>query len=413
MFALFVLVVSCTDDRQAVTSERAADPEAAVVAPAELPTPTSVAVEPEPTPAGPGPIRVLAVMDETGVLAPLDGPALAGVVVEIDRINDAGGLLGREVQLTRIDSNARASVTARAVSRLADDPPDLLVVGCDTDFSKPALEIADELGLVTISPCADDPGYATGAWGLRNFTFGAPAGERGVIAAQTAVALHGTTALVLRDTTNPEALAFCDGFEAGFRQAGGTVSYRDEFNYDTLEPIEDRLAERGPQTDLITVCSHVPGGVDAAPSVIAMLRTGGFQAPVVAGSGVDEATWFANVPQLGDLTFVSWSSIHGNDPDQRVNETIERANENSDTPVAGVTTILGADAIDAWARAVSRVDSVEPARVASGLAAFADEPFASGEISFLSGARMDTSRLYRVLRLVGDEISVVDTVEVG
>lgn len=375
-------------------------------------TPESRAVpptaEPSPVPPAEDVIRVVSVMGETGVMAPVDGPALAGVVAEIDRMNETGGLLGRPVELTRIDTNSRLSLAERLTERLLREPPDLLVVSCDVDFSEPVLEIADGAGLITVSPCADDLGYATAVWGPRNFSFGAPADVQGVVAAGVAIERYGSTAMVLRDRTSPEALQFCNGFERAFRELGGTVVYRDEFTYDTLEPLLGRLDEGGRPSDAIAVCSHVPGigTTDGAPNVIEQLRLLGFDAPIVAGSTVDQAAWFADVPQLGELTYVTWSSIFGNDPDPAVNALTQRANQNGETAGAGVSTVLGADSIAGWARAVEAVSSLEPDRVAAAMTSYRDEEFLTGSITFASGARIDSGRTYRVMRVVGSDVEV-------
>ena len=214
--------------------------------------------------------------------------------------------------------------------------------------------------------------------------------------------------MVLRDVTNPEAGGFCTGFERAFRELGGTVAYRDEFSYETPEPLLDRLAERGPQTSFIVLCSHVPGGSrgDGAPNIIQGLRFEGFGAPIVSGLSVDEANWFALVPALEEMTFISWSSIFGNDPSARVNAVIEAANDDPDTPAAGVTTVLGYDTIDAWVRAVESVSSADPTSVGAALASFRNEEFLTGRISFVGGGRMDVSRTYRVLEVSGNQVLI-------
>ena len=372
------------------------------------PSPTPV---PSPTPEGPEPLVVVALLDTTGVMGPLDGTALAGAVAAVDILNENGGLLGRPVELRHIDTNARTSLSDRLALRLVDDPPDLVLISCDVDFSIPVLDIAVDNGWLTISPCADDVGYATAEFGRLNFTFGAPAQARGAIAAEVVLPLYGPSTMVLRDKTSPEALAFCDGFESRFVELGGVVSYRDEFTYDTLEPIQDRIAESAPPTSSIAVCSHVPDEQEGAPAIVELLRTLGFDAPIVAGTGVDQSGWFSSAPRLRDMVYVSWSSIYGNDPDPWVNNIVDRADSNSETPRSGVATVLGAESIDAWARAVRAAASAEPTRVADALGSFANERFATGRVSFLGTARMDTGRRYRVMRVIGEELTVLDQVE--
>lgn len=422
--AAIFLFVACSGATRASGDLDGVGPSPVPVDPAAL-TDSAEATNPEPTAtavptATPPPddvdpiIRIVAVMGETGVMSPLDGPALAGAIAEVERINDAGGLLGQRVEVTRIDTNSRLSLAERLTRRLLRDPPDLLVVSCDVAFSGPVLEIADEAGIITVSPCADDISYSTASWGTRNFAFGAPADIRGAIAADVAFERYGRTAVVLRDRTSPEALQFCNGFERAFRELGGTVLYRDEFTFDTLEPLLDRLAERGRPSDSVVMCSHVPGfgSTDGAPNVIEQIRLLGFDAPIVSGSTLDQAAWFADVPQLGELTYVSWSSIFGNDPDPAVNTLTQRVNQNADTAVAGVSTVLGADSITAWARAVEAVSSLEPGPVAAAMGAYRDEPFLTGAITFASGSRIDSSRTFRVMRVVGSEVEVPELVTV-
>lgn len=411
VFLLSLIAVACTPEAATSRGERVTGSgevtPVPTVAVAEINAPPTVVVPATAVPEGPEPLTVVSLLGETGVMATLDGPAIAGVVAEIDRLNEQGGLLSRPIELQRFNTESRTSLAERFALRLVEDPPDLLITSCDTEFSEPVLEVADQAGILTISPCADDIRYLTGGFGQRNFTLGAPSGPQGELAAQVAVEQYGPTAIVLRDVTSPEALAFCDGFERAFRELGGSVVYRDEFSYDTLEPVQDRLAERGSDTSFIAVCSHVPGAVDAAPSIILNLRTLGFSAPILAGSSVDETGWFSLVPTLGELTFVSWSSAFGNDPDERINDVTQRASQNPDTPGPGVSTILGAETIEAWARAVEAAGDDSPDRIASALAAFNDEEFSTGEITFSSGARMDVGRIYRVLQVVEGELSVI------
>lgn len=404
---VIALVGACTSGEDPVVGDRAAEvPEAAALAPTPTPIPT-------PTPEGPRPILVVTLMGETGVMQTLDGPAVAGVAAEINRLNGEGGLLGREIELRRIDTNSRVSVVERNARRLVDAPPDLIIVSCDLEFSRPMIEAATNAGLLTISPCADHPAYETGGLGNRNFSFGAPSRLNGELAGEAAIRFFGDTALVMRDNTSPEAQGFCDGFEQRFQVLGGSVAARYQFTYDATEAVQDLLAAEGPDTQVIALCSHVPGGVKAAPSIISMMRTLGFNAPIVSGSSVDQFGWLTQVPQLNDMIFVSWSSIYGNDPDQRVNDVIDRANDDPSTPVIGGTTILGADAIRAWAIAVNRVDSVAPGPVSAALGAFNQEELATGTISFASGNRMDSSRLLRVLRVQDGDLTVEEVREVG
>lgn len=411
--ALALVAAGCTGSGSAGTDAAASDglatPEPTVSI-EELSEPNNIVIMPTPIPDGPRPLVVATVMGETGVMAAIDGTAVAGVVAEIDRLNDEGGVGGRPVELQRYDTTSRAAVAERVAERFIDRPPDLIVVSCDTDFSAPVLELADANDLLTISPCGADVGYLTGGFGNRNFTLGAPATGEGEAIAGAAFRSYGSTAMLLRDVTSPEAREFCNGFERQFRSLGGTITYEDDFSYDTLEPVQDRLEQRDDRPAFVVVCSHVPGGLAGAPGIITMLRSIGFDMPVVGGATLDEPGWFSSVPTLGELLFISWASNFGNDPDARVNDLVRAVQQNGETTGAGVSTILGADAIDAWARAVEAADGGTVEEVAAALGRFRGEPFTTGELSFADGARMDLGRTYRILRVVDGQLDVLDTV---
>jgi len=48
-----------------------------------------------------------------------------------------------------------------------------------------------------------------------------------------------------------------------------------------------------------------------------------------------------------------------------------------------------------------------PRPVVAAIASFNDEPFASGDLSFVGGARMDLGRTYRVLQVLDGELAVI------
>jgi hypothetical protein len=102
--------------------------------------------------------------------------------------------------------------------------------------------------------------------------------------------------------------------------------------------------------------------------------------------------------------------MFGNDPDSSVNELV-RSIQQSDPLSLGGSTILGAESVQAWARAVETVRDASPDRVASALASFNDEVFSTGQVSFATGARMDLGRTYRVLRVLDGELTVIGIAE--
>lgn len=378
-------------------------------------------IMPTPTPVGHKSVRIVTFLGETNVMSPIDGPALVGVLAEVERINASGGVLGHKIDVDRYDTESRLSVVASLTPTIIATQPDLIITSCDTNFSKPILEAAQAASIPTISPCANDPAFLSGSYGSANFTLGLPSEALGAAAAKETLTRLGSHSLILRDVTSPEALAFCDGFEAEFVKLGGVVSYSDQFNYDTPAPLQDRLTQRRLQGDIdqaaIVLCSHVPGGLDAAPTVISILRNLGLKGPIVSGPALDSAAWFAGVPDLGDLMLVTWSSTFGNDPDQRINEAILIAARHSDPQTdsdvdIGATTVLGSDAVAIWADALRLAQSLERPQVISSLGSLVEHRVSTGNITFAGGQRMDVTRKVRLLWVSDGFLDVLGVLDI-
>lgn len=111
-----------------------------------------------------------------GVAAPITGNwAEYGKGFEVatkmaaDKINDAGGIKGRMIELVVMDSKGDAKEATAIARQFSDDDEILAVVG---DFSSTCCmataPIYEEAGLVQISPTASNPNYA----GLNDYMFG-------------------------------------------------------------------------------------------------------------------------------------------------------------------------------------------------------------------------------------------------
>lgn len=392
--------------------------------PTPIPRPTyepGAIIAPTPTPEGPPPLVVATLMGESNVMGPIDGPAVVGVLAQIEQINEQGGVLGRQISVVRFDTESRYSVVAQHVEEILKLQPDLVITSCDTDFSLPLLRATEQIPILTISPCDPDPRYNTGELGPNHFSLGVDPQALGAAGAKETIKRLGTQVIVLKDVTSPEALAFCEGFQNEYILAGGQILYSDQFNYDTPAPLEDRLSDRKRYGDIdnvpIVLCSHVPGGLDAAPSVISMIRDVGLSGAIISGPRLDSPNWFYGVPQLGELMLITWSSTYGNDPNPKVNELLAKASDHIDTKpfsdvTPGATTILGAEAISIWVEAIRLAQSAQIPNVVSALASFHDHPSYTGPLTFLRGQRSDQTRKVRVLWVSDGLLDVLDTVDI-
>ena len=77
-------------------------------------------------------------LSQTGIQAPLDEPGLRGAQVAVKALNDAGGVLGRQVEFVNLDGKSDPVTVGNVTVELLDRGAELIVAPCDFDFGGPA-----------------------------------------------------------------------------------------------------------------------------------------------------------------------------------------------------------------------------------------------------------------------------------
>lgn len=390
-------------------------PPADISAPTVTPeVPTAVPVfAPTATPtipdSGVGPIIVGVVMAETGVMAPLDGPALAAVRHQVDDLNARGGVLNREIDLRFFDTESTLDGAQDAAHDLIRAGVDLMIITCDPGFGRPALQAAAGVGVMAITPCGSDNSWLSDLNGELAFSLSTAVDVEGRVMAEWAFEEGIRNVAVIVDTTSPEAERSCDSFRKRWPELGGQIVFVDEMTYDSIEPFVDRLAQRPSNFDLVVLCSHLPGGLRGAPAIIEAIRAAGITVPLIGGSTMDDPTWLRGaVPTLGALTVVTPSSAYGNDPLASVNDLVAAINDGASVPIARGWSVYGADAVLAWERAVTKAGSVDGVAVSAAMETFSAEQLVSSAITFSPLQHMHPNRPLRILRFANEEVVVLD-----
>ena len=108
------------------------------------------------------PIVIGAAVDLTNQMAPFDGPAVTAAQIQVDKINEAGGIDGRQVELRVVDHQLDPERTKSAAIELIDDGAEVLLVTCDVDYATPAVQEAITRGILAVAPVhrngSDGPG---------------------------------------------------------------------------------------------------------------------------------------------------------------------------------------------------------------------------------------------------------------
>ena len=223
----------------------------------------------------------------TGVQAPLDTPGFKGAQVAVKALNDAGGLLGKQVKFVNIDGKSDPVTVGNVAVELIDEGADLIVAPCDFDFGGPASREAQAAGLVGISTCASDPLYSSWSLGDKQFTLSMWNTTMGATAADYAFKERGwKTAYVVTDQFIAYTKSLSKYFVEHFKAIGGEVILEDTYtNGDNDFSAQlARLQALGQKPDVIFISSY---GTDIAVMIRA-LREVGYNAPVLGGDSYDD-----------------------------------------------------------------------------------------------------------------------------
>ena len=163
-------------------------------------------------------------------MAPHDRQPGVAFVGEIERINENGGLLGKQITIIRVNSESRLSVIDNAAKKLIEAGAQLLVLTCELDYAGPALTRAKEAEVLVISPCATETQWGTGAVDKLAFSLTTQSQKYGVELANLLWDEGKRTVGVLWDNSAPEPIQECSAFKNRWRQLGGRTTIDSAIN---------------------------------------------------------------------------------------------------------------------------------------------------------------------------------------
>jgi ABC-type branched-subunit amino acid transport system substrate-binding protein len=102
---------------------------------------------------GDGVLKIGTLLPETGSLAFLGPPEIAGVKVAIEEINAAGGVLGQPVESTFSDSgDTSTDIATQSVNRLLDENVDAIVGAASSSVTLSVIDTVVNAGVTMFSP---------------------------------------------------------------------------------------------------------------------------------------------------------------------------------------------------------------------------------------------------------------------
>lgn len=332
--------------------------------------PPAAPEEPEPPPVEEEemePIIIGAVFNATGWMADYDQPPRSGALLMIDKVNAAGGVLGRELQLIELDGKTDPATVGNAALQLIDQGAEVFIAPCDFDIGGPASQAAQEAGMVGVSTCASSPLYGSEALGDKQFTAVMWNNIMSAGAAEYAFnELGWKTAYVVTDTSIDYSLSLSRYFIEHFEALGGEVFAEDTFLQDDQDFSAQiqRLQGQPEQPDGLFISSYMPG----IGTIVRQVRAAGIETPIMGGDAYDTTEFFEVLgADLGNDIYFATHGFLGPEAGEGMAEFIELYEE--EYGVAPETSFIlpGWDTVKILVEAMEEAGTTEGAALAKAM----------------------------------------------
>ncbi|MDT8441892.1 MAG: branched-chain amino acid ABC transporter substrate-binding protein [Desulfuromonadales bacterium] len=169
------------------------------------------------------PIRIGVAGPHTGDLAPYGIPTREAAELIVARVNAAGGLLGRPVELLPMDDQCKPEIATNVATRLVSQGAALVIGHICSGATKAALGIYHEAGVLVISPSATTPPLTKSGDYPNFYRTIAPDDEQGRLAAEFAIGKLGAKKIAIIHDKGDYGKGFAD-FAKEFIEGDGRAA---------------------------------------------------------------------------------------------------------------------------------------------------------------------------------------------
>jgi branched-chain amino acid transport system substrate-binding protein len=351
------------------------------------------------------PITVLAPFNLTGPQAVLGAPCYKGAELAVEKLNAAGGVLGRPIELIPIDTASDVSRTTNELeSELERYPSATAGIGyTDSTYALDAGRVFQKAGIPFITPGATAPDLP------QQVGSGMFLAAYGDDAQALAMAQYAWNELKLRhvalwvDESSVYTRTVGGFFEEFFRNLGGTVDRR---NFAAgVTDFGDWIAvfkEAEPKPQAIYGASMPRSAV----SLIEQVRNAGVDVPLLSGDGWDDEAIVEASKRNGieNVYFTTHLFLGVDTPGMK--EFGEAYKQKFGSPPPNAFAPLGFDSVNLLAAAIERAGSTQPDAVRTALANTRDFEGLAGNIAYSPGKRVPDKAVAVIKINDGDETLV-------
>ncbi len=257
------------------------------------------------------PIVIGAPVNLTGWMAAYDQPPLDGAKLAVEKINEAGGVLGRPLEIIEVDGKTDPATVGNAALEVIDDGADVIVAPCDFDYGAPASQAAQEAGLVGVSFCASSPLYGSATLGDKQFTVSMWNQTMSAAAAEFGYNDKGwRTAATIIDQSTEYTQSLGEFFVETWEHLGGEIVSEDTYQQNDMQASAQaqRIMDLETPPDVLFISANMPD----LSAIVRDIRSAGITAPIMGGDTFDTADFYTAIgSDLGNDIFISTHAFMG------------------------------------------------------------------------------------------------------
>lgn len=298
-----------------------------------------------------------------------------GIVLALEEINSAGGVIGRKLALITEDDQSRQDEAANAVTKLISQNQVIAIIGeVASSASLAAAPVCQSAKVPMITPSSTNAGVtATGDYIFRMCFVDNYQGP--VMAHFASRDLGKRRAAILTDVRNDYSTGLAVAIEQVFTEDGGRIVARRSYSNGDSDFRPQLTALRGEKPDVI----FIPGYYTDVGQIVSQARELGITVPFVGGDGWESPKLLEIGGSALEGCFYA-NHYHSDDPAPIVQDFVRRYTKRYGSRPDSLAA-LAYDSTRVLADAIRRAGSTEAPAVRNALATTRDFAGVTGKIT--------------------------------
>lgn len=326
-------------------------------------------------------IKLGANLELSGKVSAYGSSARDGMQLAVDEINQAGGVLGKKLELIALDNQSDTTQSTTIAQKLIEQKVVAILGPATTGNTMAELNVAtdNKIPIVTPTGTAAKITVDENTGKVNEFAFRTCFIDpfQGTVGADFAVKdLHAKTAVIYVANDSDYAKGLADAFKKEFEKQGGKVIGQESYQSDDSDFKTTLTRIRSMNPDLL----YIPNYYQDVGKIIKQARELGMKQPILGGDGYDSDTLvqIAGAQNTNNVFFTNHYS--SDDPDQKIQDFVKKFQAKYNRKPDGFAA-LGYDTVRLVADAIKRAGSADPVKIKDALAQTKDFEAITGKMS--------------------------------